>query len=67
MTNHVGIHCARVLAGTRISPVIARNMLIDELQLTADQAETVVDEAYAVRSSASHTWRRETSRQTANV
>jgi hypothetical protein len=67
MTNRVGIHCARVLAGIGISPVTARHMLIDELQLTADQAETVVDEAYAARRSDWQIRRRETSRQTANA
>jgi hypothetical protein len=56
-----------VLAGTGMSPVMARHVLIDELQLTADQASLVVEEAFAAHSSASQTWRREPSRQTANA
>lgn len=39
-----------MLAGTGINPSIARHMLIDELQLTPDQADAVVSEAYRLEA-----------------
>ena len=46
MTNCVGIHCARVLVGSGVSIPTATQMLIDELELSYDEAERAVHAAY---------------------
>ena len=46
ITNCAGIHSARVLAGLGISKATATQMLIDELQLSHDEAEQAVYAAY---------------------
>jgi len=46
MTNLIGIHSARVLAGIGIAPVNAMHILMSELQLTTPQADAAVAEAY---------------------
>ena len=46
MTNCVGIHCARVLAGSGITRPTATQMLMDELELSHEEAARAVDAAY---------------------
>jgi hypothetical protein len=46
MTNLIGIHSARLLAGIGIAPVNATHILMSELQLTTPEANAAVAEAY---------------------
>jgi hypothetical protein len=46
MTNLIGIHSARLLAGIGVAPVYATHILIAEFQLTTPQADAAVAEAY---------------------
>ena len=50
MTTCIGIHSARLLAGTGIAPVNARHILVSEFQLTTPQANAAVAEAYRLQA-----------------